>query len=67
MGTMNESSEAAESGVGGWFDGASYMVGLSGGSWATGSFVANGGRSPLDLIQNVSGRIVCQVQASADK
>ena len=54
MGTMNDSSEAAASGIGGWFDGASYMVGLSGGSWATGTLMANGGRSPLDLAQNVS-------------
>lgn len=54
MGTMNSSQEARESGIGGWFDGITYMAGLSGGSWATGTLMANGGRDPLDLIQNVS-------------
>ena len=53
MATMNQSTEAAASGIGGWFDGMSYMAGLSGGSWATGSFMANGGPLPLDLVNNV--------------
>lgn len=54
MATMNQSSEAAASGVGGWFEGVSYQAGLSGGSWATGSFVANGGILPTDLVNQVS-------------
>ena len=33
MATMNQSSEAAASGIGGWFQGLSYMAGLSGGAW----------------------------------
>jgi hypothetical protein len=53
MGTMNSSEEAAASGLGGWLDGVTYMAGLSGGSWGTGSFMANGGMSPLDLVNNV--------------
>lgn len=53
MATMNGSSEAAASGVGGWMDAMSYMTGLSGGSWATGSFVANDGMLPTDLINQV--------------
>jgi hypothetical protein len=60
MATMNQSSEAAASGIGGWFDGVSYQVGLSGGSWATGSFVANGGMLPTDLINQVSLSMVCK-------
>lgn len=35
-------------GTGGWMDAVSYMAGLSGGSWATGAFVANGGAKPTD-------------------
>jgi hypothetical protein len=54
MATMNQSSEAAASGIGGWFEGVSYQAGLSGGSWATGSFVANGGILPTDLVNQVS-------------
>ena len=54
MATMNDSSEAAASGVGGWYQGLTYMAGLSGGSWGTGTFMANGGVLPLDLINNVS-------------
>jgi len=53
MATMNQSSEAAASGIGGWFEGVSYQAGLSGGSWATGSFVANGGILPTDLVNQV--------------
>ena len=54
MGTMNASMEAAMSGIGGWFDGVSYMAGLSGGSWGTGTFMANGGPLPSNLITTVS-------------
>lgn len=54
MATMNGSSEAAASGIGGWFDAVTYMAGLSGGSWATGSFMANGGLLPTDLVNQVS-------------
>lgn len=54
MGLMNSSDEAAQAGTGGWMDGTTYMAGLSGGSWATGSFMANGGRDALDLVNNVS-------------
>ncbi|GFZ51352.1 Lysophospholipase [Saitozyma sp. JCM 24511] len=53
MGTMNQSAEAAASGIGGWFDAVSYQAGLSGGSWGTGSFMANGGALPTDLVNNV--------------
>ncbi len=53
MGLMNSSDEARASGIGGWFDGVSYMAGLSGGSWATASLMANGGRDALDLVNNV--------------
>lgn len=53
MGTRNTTEEAASSGVGGWFDGMSYMAGLSGGSWGTATLMANGGEDPLDLIKNV--------------
>ncbi len=58
MGTMNASTEAAASGIGGWFDGVTYMAGLSGGSWGTGSFIANGAPLPTDLINDVSGLLV---------
>lgn len=34
-------------------DAVSYMVGLSGGSWATTTFVANGGHRPTELNDNV--------------
>ena len=54
MATMNASAEAATSGVGGWYEGVTYMAGLSGGSWGTGTFMANGGPLPLDLITTVS-------------
>jgi lysophospholipase len=40
-------------GTGGWMDAVTYMAGLSGGSWAAGSFVANGGAMPTDLNANV--------------
>lgn len=53
QGLMQQDPEAASSGVGGWLDAVSYMSGLSGGSWATGSFVANGGQLPTDLLKNV--------------
>ena len=54
MATNNGSSEAAASGVGGWFEALTYMTGLSGGSWGTGSFMANDGILPTDLVNNVS-------------
>ncbi|WWC98312.1 phospholipase B [Kwoniella sp. B9012] len=53
MGMMNESSEAAASGTGGWLEGVTYWAGLSGGSWATGSFMANGGELPINLLNNL--------------
>lgn len=53
QGMMAQSQEASDAGTGGWLDAASYMAGLSGGSWATGSFMANGGMLPTDLLQNV--------------
>ncbi|KAK8850671.1 hypothetical protein IAR55_004591 [Kwoniella newhampshirensis] len=53
MSMMNGSSEAAASGLGGWLDGVTYWAGLSGGSWATGSFMANGGPLPIDLITSL--------------
>jgi lysophospholipase len=58
---MNQSAEAAASGIGGWFDAVSYQAGLSGGSWGTGSFMANGGALPTDLVNNVSGAWVATV------
>jgi lysophospholipase len=58
MATMNQSAEAAASGIGGWLNGISYMSGLSGGSWATGSFMANGGMLPTDLVNDVSAPVV---------
>jgi lysophospholipase len=54
MATMNQSTEAQQSGTGGWLDAVTYMAGLSGGSWATGTFIANGGQLPTDMIDNVS-------------
>lgn len=54
MGTMNASAEAAASGTGGWFDAVTYMAGLSGGSWATGTLMANDGQMPTSLVDNVS-------------
>lgn len=53
MALMNQSDEASKAGTGGWLDATSYMAGLSGGSWATGSFMANNGMLPTDLINNV--------------
>ncbi|WRT70853.1 phospholipase B [Kwoniella shivajii] len=50
---MNESSEGAASGIGGWLDGVAYWAGLSGGSWATGSFMSNGGELPINLLNNL--------------
>lgn len=51
------SAEALFSGSGtdlsGWLDAASYIVGLSGGSWAVGTFAANGGELPSKLAENV--------------
>jgi len=58
MATMNQSSEAQSSGTGGWLDAVTYMAGLSGGSWATGTFIANGGQLPTDMIDNVSLLVV---------
>jgi lysophospholipase len=51
---MNESTEAANSGIGGWSEGVTYMAGLSGGSWGTGTWMANDGALPTDLAANVS-------------
>lgn len=53
MATMNQSAEAAASGIGGWYEGVTYQAGLSGGSWATTTMTANNGRLPTDLIENV--------------
>ncbi|OXM76080.1 phospholipase B [Cryptococcus neoformans Bt63] len=53
MGMMNESTEASESETGGWLDGVSYWAGLSGGSWATGTFMSNGGQLPTNLLENL--------------
>lgn len=53
MALMNASDEASKAGTGGWLDAVSYMAGLSGGSWATGSFLANNGTLPTDLVKNV--------------
>jgi len=54
MWTMNSSSKAAASGIEGWYDGVTYMAGLSGGSWGVGTFMATGGPLPSDLIISVS-------------
>lgn len=67
QGTMNQSSEAASSGIGGWLDAMSYMAGLSGGSWGTGSFMANGGMLPSDLVTNVWNLASNLVYPSDDK
>jgi lysophospholipase len=53
MGLMNQSSEAAASGTGGWFDGVTYQAGLSGGSWATTTLFANNFKLPTELINDV--------------
>ncbi|OCF45536.1 hypothetical protein I317_00438 [Kwoniella heveanensis CBS 569] len=53
MGLMPNSPEAVAAGTGGWSDAITYMAGLSGGSWATGSWIANGGMLPLDLLKNI--------------
>lgn len=53
MGLMAETEEAKNAGTGGWMDAVAYMAGLSGGSWATGSYVANNGALPTDLVKNV--------------
>ncbi|WVO16912.1 phospholipase B [Cryptococcus depauperatus] len=53
MGMMNQSKEGSDSGLGGWLEGVTYWAGLSGGSWATGSFMANGGQLPSDLLNNL--------------
>lgn len=53
MALMNESDEAKTAGTGGWLDAVTYMAGLSGGSWATGTFIANNAPLPLDLVHNV--------------
>lgn len=53
QGMMSQSPEASAAGTGGWLDVATYMAGLSGGSWATGAFVANGGMLPTDLLQKI--------------
>ncbi|ODN92068.1 phospholipase B [Cryptococcus wingfieldii CBS 7118] len=53
MGLMNQSQEASESGTGGWLEAVTYWSGLSGGSWATGSFMANGGPLPSSLIDSL--------------
>ncbi|BEI82122.1 hypothetical protein CcaverHIS002_0212820 [Cutaneotrichosporon cavernicola] len=37
----------------GWMDAVSYISGLSGGSWAATTYVANGGRNASDLNENV--------------
>ncbi|XAO27098.1 phospholipase B [Cryptococcus bacillisporus CA1280] len=53
MSMMNESTEASESETGGWLEGVSYWSGLSGGSWATGTFMSNGGQLPTSLLENL--------------
>jgi lysophospholipase len=53
MGLMKESAEAVASGTGGWMDAVMYMAGLSGGSWGTGSWIANGGMLPIDMVDQV--------------
>lgn len=57
---MNESSEAAESGTGGWLDAVTYMAGLSGGSWATATFIANNGKTPSELVDSVR-YLICRI------
>ncbi|EIW66264.1 hypothetical protein TREMEDRAFT_45759 [Tremella mesenterica DSM 1558] len=59
--------ESATSGLGGWLDGMAYMAGLSGGSWATGSFMINGGRLPTDLVNDVWNLASDLVVPSDDK
>jgi len=54
-------------GTGGWMDAVSYMVGLSGGSWATGTFAANGGQKPTDLNDNVWDMDVNLISPGANK
>lgn len=53
QGLMGDVDEAKNAGTGGWLDAMSYMAGLSGGSWATTTFIANGGQHPSDLAKNV--------------
>ncbi|WWC72720.1 uncharacterized protein I206_106684 [Kwoniella pini CBS 10737] len=53
MGLIKESEEAVKAGTGGWADAITYLAGLSGGSWATASWIANGGMIPLDMITKV--------------
>lgn len=53
QGLMANSPEAQAAGTAGWLDAVSYMTGLSGGSWAVGSFMANGGALPSDLAKDV--------------
>ncbi|WRT70849.1 uncharacterized protein IL334_007848 [Kwoniella shivajii] len=53
MGMTKESPEAVKAGTGGWSDAITYMAGLSGGSWATGSWIANNGMLPTDLLKQV--------------
>jgi lysophospholipase len=38
---------------------STYVSGLSGGSWALGSFYANNGTSPQDLVENVRTVFTC--------
>lgn len=45
--------QAGSQGTGGWMDAVTYIVGLSGGSWATATYVSNGGRKADDLNTNV--------------
>ncbi|WVQ72738.1 hypothetical protein IAR50_002298 [Cryptococcus sp. DSM 104548] len=67
MGLMNESSEAASSGTGGWLEATNYMAGLSGGSWAVGSFVANGGALPSKLLEDLYNLDSNLIFPSSDK
>lgn len=53
MGLMADNQHAKDAGTGGWFDAMLYMAGLSGGSWATTTYIANEGMMPTDLANNV--------------
>nr|ODN90127.1 hypothetical protein L203_02050 [Cryptococcus depauperatus CBS 7841] len=52
MGLMDH-HEAHTAGTAGWFDAITYLTGLSGGAWGTGSFIANEGLSPMKLVEQI--------------
>ncbi|EKC97203.1 phospholipase B [Trichosporon asahii var. asahii CBS 8904] len=53
LGSAEALFDGSNTDISGWLDATSYIVGLSGGSWAVGTFASNGGELPSKLAADV--------------